>query len=73
MSPSRRSTRPWVNSANGNFRPLAAQPVLTIKTRYAQGVQVCGQALTSLLTVIWRRKAPLIDPDLKGWPAAMRA
>jgi hypothetical protein len=55
-----------------DFRPLAAQYILTIKTRYAQGVQVGGQALASLLTVVWGPIARLIDTDLKGWPTAVR-
>lgn len=36
-----------------DFRLLVAQCVLTIKTRYVQSVQVCGQALASLLPVVW--------------------
>jgi hypothetical protein len=35
-------------------------------------VQVCGQALACMLTVIRRRTAHLIDPDVKGWAAAVR-
>jgi hypothetical protein len=54
-----------------DFRPLVAQNILTIKARYPQGVQVCGQALASMLTVIWGDIAHLIDPDLKGWPSAV--
>src|SRR2546423_4082141 len=50
-----------------DFWPLAAQDILTGKARYPQGVQVCSQALASMLTVIRRRTAHLIDPDLKGW------
>jgi hypothetical protein len=49
-----------------DFRPLAAQDILTIKAWYPQGLQVCGQALASMLAVIWRRIAHLIDPDLKS-------
>jgi hypothetical protein len=51
-----------------DFWPLAVQDILTVKARYRQGVQVCGQALASRLTVIRRRTAHLNDPDLKGGP-----
>ena len=55
-----------------DFWPLAVQDILTIKARYPQGVQVCGQALAGGLTVIRRRTAHLNDPDLKGRAAAVR-
>ena len=55
-----------------DFWALVAQITLTIEARYPEGVQVCGQALASLLLVIWRRIAHLNDTDLKGWPASVR-
>jgi len=55
-----------------DLRPLAAQDTLTVKARYPQLLQVCGQASASRLTVIRRRTAHLNDPDLKGRAAAVR-
>jgi hypothetical protein len=55
-----------------DLRPPAGQDTLTVKARYPQTLQVCGQASASRLTVIRRRNAHLNDPDLKGRAAAVR-
>ena len=34
-----------------DLRPRAAQDILTVKARYPQGVQACGKAPASRLTV----------------------